>query len=143
MIKRNSRVSNVTKFMAALQLQIICNSGRSSIWLWKLDLVSSSFPSSLHKPTTQTKTSPYEQNTFHLNASTERNTSYPKLQLFQHTNLEEWTSKTQLTEKQPQILLLVCQQKPGDSMELYFKTKNSLFDNFISFGIATQIFQKE
>ena len=25
------------------------------------------------------------------------------------------------------------------SMELYFKTENLLFDNFISFGIATQM----
>ena len=29
------------------------------------------------------------------------------------------------------------------SMELYFKTENLLFDNFISFGIVTQIFQKK
>ena len=28
-------------------------------------------------------------------------------------------------------------------MELYFKTENLLFDNFISFGIATQIFKKK
>ena len=27
-------------------------------------------------------------------------------------------------------------------MELYFKTENLLFDNFISFGITTQTFQK-
>ena len=28
-------------------------------------------------------------------------------------------------------------------MELYFKTENLLFDNFISFGIATQIFKQK
>ena len=59
------------------------------------------------KTTTQTKTSPYKQNTFQINVSTERNTSYPELQLFKHTKLEEWTSKTYLTKKQPKILLLV------------------------------------
>ena len=64
--------------------------------------------------------------------------------LFKHTNLEEWTSKIYLTEKQPNIILLVFQQKPGVSMKRYFKTENSLFDNFISFGIATQdIFKKK
>ena len=41
------------------------------------------------------------------------------------------------------MLLLVSQQKPGVSMELYSKTENSLFDNFISFGIATDISKKK
>ena len=35
--------------MAALLLQLICDSGRSLIWLWKLDLISRSSPSLLHR----------------------------------------------------------------------------------------------
>ena len=143
MIKRTSRVNNFTKFTAALQLQIICNSGRSLTQLWKLDQSAVLFLLNCTKTTTQTKTSPYKQNTCHINVSTERNTSYPKLQLFKYTNSEEWTSKTYLTKKQPKILLLVSQQKPDISMKLHFETENSLLDNFISFGIATQIFLKK